>query len=397
MTPRERHIAALTFAHPDRVPFAPGYPRRSTLAAWHRQGLPPGVTDWERHVRELLGIEHPPASDWVWPGVDFRMIPQFEEKVLEHHPAPAGSPGPGTLVVQDWKGNVCRISDEFDVSYLRDAIDFVTRAWIKCPVETRADWEEMKTRYRVEDPARLPEDFAERCARLRARTYPSGLVFSGPFWQLREWLGFENLCMAFLDEPGWVREMIVFWETFVAGLLERVFEHYVPDFVLVNEDMAYKEKPMIGPEMSREFLLPSWRRWGEVSRRAGVPIYEVDSDGYVGSLIPVWIEAGFQCNSPQEVAAGNDLPAYRETFGTRMAYRGGVDKRAMAKGGAVIRREIDRLRPAIEAGGFIPGCDHGIPSDVSWPAMVEYCEALARATGWLSQNLDSGAVWREVC
>ena len=57
-------------------------------------------------------------------------IPQFEE-VIEHRPALAGSTAPGSLIVQDWKGNICEISDEFDVTYLRNAVDFVTRKWLK--------------------------------------------------------------------------------------------------------------------------------------------------------------------------------------------------------------------------------------------------------------------------
>ena len=140
---------------------------------------------------------------------------------------------------------------------------------------------------------------------------------------------------------------------------------------------------MIGPAMAPRFLLPCWRAWAEQCRAAGVPIYEVDSDGHVGELIPVWIEAGFVSNCPQEVAAGNDLPAYRRRYGKSMAYRGGVDKRAMARGGQVIRDEIARLKPVIDAGGFIPSCDHGIPADVSWPNFVDYCRLLAQATGWL--------------
>ena len=120
-----------------------------------------------------------------------------------------------------------------------------------------------------------------------------------------------------------------------------------------------------------------------MAHRAGCQIYAVDSDGYVGELIPLWIEAGFQVNDPLEVAAGNDLPEFRNTYGERMAYRGGIDKRAMARGGEAIRREIDRLMPVIRAGGYIPSCDHAIPPDVSWPNMVEYSRLLARATGWL--------------
>jgi len=66
-----------------------------------------------------------------------------------------------------------------------------------------------------------------------------------------------------------------------------------------------------------------------------------------------------------------------------MAYWGGVDKRMMAKGGEAIRRELRRLEPVIRGGGFVPACDHGIPSDVSWPNFLDFCDLLARINGWL--------------
>lgn len=383
MTPRERYISTVLFKNKDKPPFSPGGGRKSTIETWRRQGLPADVSDYHKHVRDMLGIRTEKTKKPFGIGVDFRMIPQFDERVLEHYPAKPGEKGPGTLVVQDWKGNICEISDEYDVSYLRNAIDFVTRKWLKCPVETREDWESMKKRYSVDDTLRFPADFAERCKQLKDRDYVSGLGFSGPFWQLREWLGFENLCMLFVDDPDFVHEMIDFWEEFVAQLLERIFEGYVPDVITINEDMAYKIKPMIGPVMTREFLLKTWKRWGDMARTAGVPVYEIDSDGFVGDLIPVWIEAGFNMNSPQEVAAGNDIVAYMDQYGSTMAYAGGVDKRAMAAGGDILKAEIERLTPVIKAGGFIPSCDHGIPADVSWPNFVEYCRLLAKATGWI--------------
>ncbi|MDD5707649.1 MAG: uroporphyrinogen decarboxylase family protein, partial [Kiritimatiellae bacterium] len=232
-------------------------------------------------------------------------------------------------------------------------------------------------------PSRLPAD-AERLGReLAGREELLTIHFSGPFWQLREWLGFENLCMMCCDDPAWVQEMIAFWEDHVARLLERTFESVTPDMVHLSEDMAYKQFSMISPAMVRKYLLPTWRRWGERIRAAGVPLYAMDSDGYIGELIPLWIEAGINVCDPIEVAAGNDLPAFRRLFGRQMAYRGGVDKRAMAKGGRFIEAEIERLRPVIDDGGYIPGCDHGVPADVSWPDYMRYVALLARATGWL--------------
>ena len=66
-----------------------------------------------------------------------------------------------------------------------------------------------------------------------------------------------------------------------------------------------------------------------------------------------------------------------------MAYRGGVDKRAMARGGVVLEEEIRRVEPVLRDGGFIPSCDHGIPSDVSWQNYLHYVRLLAELCGWL--------------
>jgi len=375
MTDRERHLTTWGFGKPDRVPLTPGGGRKSTLAAWHQQGLPEDVKNYNEYAYRQVGgtLDWPRGS----PGfpVNERMLPIFEEKIIEERAE--------TRVVQDWKGNICEIGKEFTPEYLRNAIDFVTRRWIKCPVENRADWEAMKRRYDAADPARLPGDPAALAQALAAREGILQIHFSGPFWQVREWVGFENLCTLFYDDPELVRDMIAFWDDYIGRLLKRVLQCVTPDVVHLSEDMAYKSFSMISPAMAREFLQPTWRHWGEIARGAGVPVYAMDSDGFIGELIPLWIEAGINACDPIEVAAGNDLPSFRRQFGAHMAYSGGVDKRAMARGGATLAAEIARLRPVIDAGGYIPGCDHGVPADVPWPHYVEYVRLLARATGWL--------------
>jgi uroporphyrinogen decarboxylase len=241
----------------------------------------------------------------------------------------------------------------------------------------------MKGRYNPDDPARYPANPAELGRQLAQREHPVVWGFSGPFWQLREWLGFEGLCMLFADDPEFVREMVRFWGDYVARLLENGFRCMTPDMVHLSEDMAYKEHAMISPAMTREFLLPVYRQWGEIIRAHGVPLYAMDSDGHIGELIPIWIEAGINVCDPMEVAAGNDILAFRRQFGRKMAYQGGVDKRLMARGGAALEGEIARLAPLIREGGYIPSCDHGVPADVSWPNFVHYTRLLARETGWL--------------
>jgi uroporphyrinogen decarboxylase len=375
MNMRERYLATLTFGTPDRIPFMPGHGRESTHKRWNREGLPEGRASIA-YAREILGIEPDHATTpWLDLGVDFRLRPQFEEKVLEHRD--------GHYVVQDWKGNICEIADNFDVTYLRNAADFVTRRWIKCPVENRADWDAIITRYDADDPARLPVDFVQRAASLKDRDWPLSISVSGPFWQLREWCGFEGLCMLMIDDPGFVAEMADFWTRYVSRMLDRVLEHVTPDALNISEDMAYKAKSMISMDMAREFCMPSWKDWTRKVRKAGCPVIDIDSDGFIGELIPLWIESGINVCDPIEVAAHCDIVEFRRQFGREMAYCGGVDKRCMAAGGQKLKDEIQRIAPVVRDGGYIPGCDHGVPSDVSWDNFLDYCRQLAEITGWL--------------
>jgi uroporphyrinogen decarboxylase len=374
MTPRERYRETLLFGNPDKVPFNPGGPRESTLEAWHMQGLPEDVP-WPVALREAIGLDPEPQIARVSHGVDFRMIPQFEEKVIEHKD--------GHYIVQDWMGAITEISDKYDYTYIRRAKDFVTRKWHKFPVETREDWEEMKKRFDPATPSRYPDDFDARAEALKDRPYRIQLNFNGPFWQLREWLGFENLCMMFIEQPDWIHEMITFWADFVSDVLAPTLEKIEIDSVMINEDMAYKAHSMISPDMVREFLQPAYRQWVKQIKAGGCPIIIMDCDGYIAELIPTWIEVGINSTWPVEVAAHNDIVAFRKKYGTQISYGGGVDKRAIAKGGDVMRAELTRLEPVIKAGGFLPGCDHGVPPDISWPNFIDYSRLLAQMTGWL--------------
>jgi len=374
MNARERYRETLLFGKPDKIPFAPGGPRESTLAAWHAQGLPEG-RNYMEELHHVLGIEPEPTKPRVDIGVSFQMIPKFEEKVLEHRD--------GHYVVRDWMGAITEISDKYDYTYIRAAKDFVTRKWHRFPVQNRDDWEQMKQRYDPRAPGRFPDDFEERCSRLRDRDYPASTHFNGPFWQMREWCGFEGLCVFMAEEPEFVDEMSAFWADFVSQTMAPILERVELDSVGISEDMAYKAHSMISPAMVRRFLMPAYERWVSEVKASGCPIVDMDSDGMIEELIPLWIAAGINCCDPIEVAAGNDIVQYRRRFGRKMAYKGGVDKRAIAKGGDAMRAEVMRVAPVIKDGGYVPGCDHGVPPDISWPDFVEYSRLVAELTGWL--------------
>jgi hypothetical protein len=275
MNERERYLKTLLFEKSDRIPLSPGGGRESTRANWLKTGLPENeIQRYNEYAYRQVGGKLPWPSGGPGFPINERMIPQFDEKTIDEKE--------NSRIVQDWKGNICEIGKEFTAEYLRNAIDFVTRRWIKCPVENRKDWGDMKRRYNADDQARLPADAAALGKKLADREWPVEISVSGPFWQLREWVGFEGLCMLFYDDPALVGDMITFWQDYIARMLERTFKYFIPDSVHISEDMAYKCFSMISPAMTRKFILPTWKRWGEIIRAAGVPIYAIDSDGFIG-------------------------------------------------------------------------------------------------------------------
>ena len=381
MTSAERFVAALTFGNPDKVPLLPGGPRESTRARWVREGMPAEAgenmgTALHHVICNELGIDMAEPINDTGFFVDFRMKPLFEEKVLEHKN--------GHYVISDWMGNVVEISDQFDYTYIREAKDFVTRRWISFPVTDRESWLRMRERYDPMAPGRVPDDLPAVAKKMRSFTGVTQINISGPFWQLREWMGMEPLCIAFLDTPDLVHEMMDYWCDFVLAVLERVLPYAAPTAIHISEDMAYKAHPMISPAMTREFIQPTYEKWMAMFKKYGIRVINMDSDGYIEDLIPIWIDSGINVCEPIEVAAGNDIVHFRDQFGRNMAYNGGIDKRAIAKGGDIMRAEVMRVvPPLLREGGFIPGCDHGVPPDIGYRDFIEYTRLLAQLTGWL--------------
>ena len=375
MKPRERYMETLLFGRPDHVPLAPGGPRESTLKVWREQGLPENV-DYRDALSQILDVPREALDTVAALPTFFRMIPIFEEKVLEHKD--------GHYIVQDWMGAITEISDQYDYTYIRAAKDFVTRKWHRFPVRNRADWEQMAWRYDANDPARFAPELMAQCQAAERSDRAVVVSVNGPFWQIREWVGMENLCLMMLDEPGLVLEMAEFWRRFTLEVMERLFRQVHVDALHMSEDMAYKAHSMISPAMARRFLQPTYYSWTELCKSYNVALLDMDSDGEISELIPIWIEAGFNCCDPIEVAAGNDIVEFRRRFRRSMAYHGGIDKRAIAAGGEVMRAEVLRVTsPLFVDGGYVPGCDHGVPPDISWPSFVEYSRLLARLCGWL--------------
>jgi uroporphyrinogen decarboxylase len=144
--------------------------------------------------------------------------------------------------------------------------------------------------------------------------------------------------------------------------------------VILSEDMAYKEHAMISPAHMREFMLPRYRRLYEFFRSHNLDTVTMDSDGFNGEILDVFVPGALDGVTPVEIAAGND-PEAMLLKRPGIFLQGGIDKRELRFGREQLRTEVARrYRTAWELGGYIPHVDHGVPPDIPLRNFLYYVE-----------------------
>jgi hypothetical protein len=205
--------------------------------------------------------------------------------------------------------------------------------------------------------------------------------WGGFFGSLRNMLGLEGLCRAFYDDPAFVERMMEERAEAVIRVTEEVMKHTRIDVFWYWEDMAYNHASLVDPKMYRAFAFKHYRRVNDWLRQKGIRHIGLDSDGNISELIPLWVDAGITHLWPFEVQSGMDVLEVRKKYGRSLALMGGLDKRAMTRGKAEIHREIDRVMPLVEDGGYIPELDHSVPPNISWPNFIEYVQYMKSRLG----------------
>jgi hypothetical protein len=326
----------------------------ATLARWRSEGMPAGVSPDEYFgfdcVRERVNVS-------------LDLLPAFREEVLE-------TTGAHEVVRRADGAIVRRLSGSETMPQ-----------WLRYPLATRSDWErEFLPRLDASAGGRYPADWGARVARWRARETPLGIQMGSIFGWLRNWMGLEGIALALYDDPAWVHEMMTFMADFACACGERALREVDLDYVLLWEDMAGKNGPLISPAAFGEFMLAPYKRLTGFIRDHGVHLIFVDSDGRIDPLVPLWLEGGVNGLYPLERAAGVDPVALRRRHGRALRLMGGIDKRALAAGGAAVDRELAHAAPLLADGGYIPWCDHYVPPDVPLAHYLRYVE-LVRVIG----------------
>ena len=250
-------------------------------------------------------------------------------------------------------------------------------------IKERADWLDRAKSLLTPDPARI--NFAAYREQ-KARAAQAGRFFcwSGVnvFESIHPVCGHENLLLGMALDPEWIKDMAETFAELQIQLLEILFEREgLPDGIWYYEDMGFKGRPFMSPEMYRELIMPSHRRTIDFAHGRGLKVI-MHSCGFVEPLLPGMVEAGIDCLQAMEVKAGMDLLRIYRNFGDRIALMGGLDVRPVADNDPErIRRELESKIPIVKAGNaYILHTDHSIPESARYES-YRYFLDLGRELG----------------
>lgn len=365
----DRFYRTCTYQDVDRVPDIEFGYWPQTIRRWLGEGLPLQLTPEETEEMFLEKLDDFFGFDREGYQIEVNQdpIPAFVVEVLERRER--------SVIKRDSKGVVAEC-------YLHDSDASSIPRFIRFPVETPQDWEAMKERYRADDLARAtPEDAVEETRQAQAAGKSVRASFVGFYGQLRNWLGMQNLSFAFYDYPEMVHDMVANWAELCAWQLEQLPPDVVVDRVDWWEDMASKNGPLVSPKVFHEFLQPGYKRVMTAAKKRGCVLGLVDCDGNPHDIVANWLEEGVNIMFPLEVAAGVDPYSWREEFGMDLRLRGGIAKKLLVEGGKAVDRELERIRPLFEQGGFIPHLDHLVPPDIPYDHYCEYLEKKRKLIG----------------
>jgi uroporphyrinogen decarboxylase len=355
MTHKERFLAALNREIPDRLPWCDGL-WTETLERYVAEG----------HMRKGEDPnDHFDMSCRGSGGINGICDMDAGEVIVEEDEH--------TKVIRDGNGAVLRFWK--NRTGVPEHVDFA--------VKERAAWEERCKPHLLRlDRRRVNvEKYREQKALAASKNQALVMGIKAPFELMTRVCGHEHLLVGMALDPDWVRDMV---HTFVDMILRHQADLYAregrPDVIWFNEDMGFKERPFMSPDMYRDMVQPGHARLFEYAHSTGCKVM-VHSCGYVAPLVPGMIEAGMDCLQAMEVKAGMDLAVLAKQYGDKIAFCGGLDVRLLGANDRVgmkaeMVRKINAVRDARSS--FIVHTDHSIPPDVDHDTLHWFFETGSR-------------------
>jgi hypothetical protein len=295
------------------------------------------------------------------------VYPQFEREVLEELP----------------DGKI-KVLNEYGVIEIEKPGSRSIPTEVDHLLKDRKSWEEhFKPRLQYSDDRIDWDRLSELKKDSENRQEPLGVYCGSLFGQIRNMMGIEGISYLYVDDEELYDEMVKTVGELCYRVTERILSSGVEfDFIHFWEDICFKNGPLVSPRLFEEKVGPHYKRITELAKGYGICIASLDCDGQIDALIPTWISNGVNTMFPIEVGTWNaSIKPWREKYGKEIRGVGGMNKNVFAEDYAEIDKEIERLKPLIDLGGYIPCPDHRIPPTAKWENVQYYCDRMRQEFG----------------
>ena len=370
MTNRENALAILNYKNYDAVPVVHFGFWDETLEKWISEGhLPADAAGWgdgndiDRMITQKLGF------DYNWYNCargKTGLYPEFEEKVIETLPD-------GTEKFLNSDGVV--VLRKKDAGSIPAEVDHL--------LKDRESWEEHylpRLKYTAE---RVDKEMFKAYIDDTNRENPLGLYCGSLFGDFRNIVGVEGSSYLLCDDEDLYDEILNTFGDTQYKIIEEILKTGAKfDFGHFWEDICFKNGPLVIPAVFYEKVGPHYKKITKLLNSYGINIISLDCDGLIDSLIPTWFENGVNTMFPIEVGTWNaSIKPWREKYGKELRGVGGMDKKVFAYDYKAVDEEIERLKPLVELGGYIPCPDHRIAPDAKWENVQYYAEKMKKTFG----------------
>lgn len=210
------------------------------------------------------------------------------------------------------------------------------------------------------------------------RDYPVGLHLGSVLGSIRNMLSVVGMSYMLCDDYELMHEIVDTYADMQYQCAKAVLETGAKfDFAHFWEDICFKNGPLLSPAMFDDLCAKHYKRMTDLVHSYGIDIVSLDCDGVTEKLLPTWFENGVNTMFPIEVGTwGDQFAAARKKFGKGMLGVGGMDKTVLRQDKAAVDAEIERLKPLIALGGFVPCPDHRLMPGTKWDLVQYYADRI---------------------
>ena len=375
MNNRQRLKAVLNYENYDRLPVVNFGFWKELLEKWVTEGhlkqrqienIKDGNPE-EQVINSMLGFDFNYFSTYQDLSGFSSLLPPFEPKRIRNRP----------------DGTYEYLNEDGAVVLQKEGVRSIP-AEIGHTLIDRESWEEHYLPRLQCDGGRFNDDEMKKLAEESpSRTEPLGIYCKSLFGHFRNWMGIVGVSYLYIDDIELYDEILGALGELAFSITKHILESGIEfDFGHFWEDICYKNGPLISPAVFAEKTGHNYRRITNLLEKYGINIVSLDCDGMIDSLIPIWFENGVNTMFPIEVGTwGASIQPWRERYGHELRGVGGVIKHVFSADKAAVDTEIERQKPLVDLGGYLPCPDHRLPPDSKWDLVRYYCDRMRGVFG----------------